>query len=167
MNNEQTFVKQLEAYLNLEFNDFDRRRVILYLEEYRDKLPIIKAEKISYERVTYRGTLSEESGIYDDVFIEPAKIIKMVSDTSGVGIRDIKGNTRVYENVVARHISIYLIRMICRLSLKSIGRMFNKDHSTIIYSISHVGKMLETGQPMFTSLIEKINPQLNQYKKIA
>jgi hypothetical protein len=39
MNSEQIFVKQLERYLNLELNDFDRKRIGEYLIEFRDSLP--------------------------------------------------------------------------------------------------------------------------------
>lgn len=55
MNSEQIFVKQLERYLNLELNDFDRKRIGEYLIEFRDSLPVknvfVDSVKIVKERL--------------------------------------------------------------------------------------------------------------------
>ena len=47
MKPEEQFIKQLETYLDEDFNDFTKNRIIGYLKEYRDSIPlvIIKPEK--------------------------------------------------------------------------------------------------------------------------
>jgi len=40
MDNKDLFLKKLETYLDLKFNDFDRKRIGEYLIEFRDSLPV-------------------------------------------------------------------------------------------------------------------------------
>ena len=44
--------------------------------------------------------------------------------------------------VIARQISIYLIRMYSGMTLTETGRFFNKDHTTIIYSFQKIQSQL-------------------------
>jgi hypothetical protein len=51
MNHEEQFVRKLEAFLNEDFNDYSRKRIISYLKDYADSIPpvIIKKERINNE----------------------------------------------------------------------------------------------------------------------
>ena len=58
---------------------------------------------------------------------------------------DIKGARRSKEIAFARHVSIYIVRQVTDLSLPSIGKILNRDHTTILSSITVVEqKMAES-----------------------
>lgn len=75
--------------------------------------------------------------------IKAEKLIRNVAKKYGVSVEDILGRRRVAEISNARHISIYLIRRATELSLPSIGQIFDRDHSTIMSSISTVEKLIQ------------------------
>lgn len=64
------------------------------------------------------------------------KIIEQVARTFGVSAEDIKSQKKNADISNARQISIYIIREITELPHEAIGKFFNKNHSTIIYSIN-------------------------------
>ncbi len=75
---------------------------------------------------------------------EPEQIIKHVSEMTGKSIEELVGIKRQRDLVEARYIAIYLIReSMPGLALSKIGRMFNRDHSTIIYAIETVGDLIK------------------------
>ena len=55
---------------------------------------------------------------------------------------DIIGARRTKEVAAARHITIYLIRTITEMSSQNIGKIFNRDHSTVLSSIEAAEKRL-------------------------
>ena len=70
------------------------------------------------------------------------QIIDNISKRYRVSIEDIKGKKRTNDIAHARHVSIYVIRQITDLSYTNIGKIFNRDHTTILSSIDVVkGKM--------------------------
>ena len=69
----------------------------------------------------------------------PRAIIKLVSLKHGVGVRDIISNDRFPRVVAARHHAIWLVHTHCPwLSIPDVGRIFDRDHTTILYVISKV-----------------------------
>ena len=62
------------------------------------------------------------------------RIISLVSKRYGVGEDDIFGRKRQQQICHARNVSIYIIKKCTDLSYPSIGKMFGRDHSTIISS---------------------------------
>jgi chromosomal replication initiator protein len=44
----------------------------------------------------------------------------------------------------ARHVAIYLIKQLTELTLKEIGAIFGRDHSTVVFSVEKVGKNIKT-----------------------
>ena len=72
------------------------------------------------------------------------KILKQVSKKHGVSVEDIKSKKKTDSIATARHTSIYIIRKLTDLSLKEIGRVFGRDHSTVISSINKVELNIRT-----------------------
>lgn len=66
------------------------------------------------------------------------RVLTIVSFELNVPKSDILYKSRRMPERDARHISIHLIRNRTNLPLKSIGKIFNRDHSTIINSINSV-----------------------------
>lgn len=66
------------------------------------------------------------------------RIFEIVSEKYGVSIEDIRGKKRNDNIAKARHVCIYMIRNITELSLSDIGKLFSRDHSTVISSIKYI-----------------------------
>ncbi len=62
----------------------------------------------------------------------------------GITKDELIGLKRTKEIANARHVCIYLIRNIVEISLPSIGKIFNRDHSTVMSSIENVEKRLKS-----------------------
>ena len=63
------------------------------------------------------------------------RIISKVAASYGLTAADIKSSKRTKDIAYARHICIYIIRTITDMSLPAIGRIFGRDHSTVMASI--------------------------------
>ena len=72
------------------------------------------------------------------------KILHHVSRKYGVSVDDIKSKKKTDSIANARHISIYIIRRLTDLSLKEIGKVFGRDHSTVIFSINKIELNIKT-----------------------
>lgn len=72
------------------------------------------------------------------------RITNIVSKKYGVTGADIMSAKRSKEIAFARHITIYVTRVVTELSLPSLGKIFNRDHSTILSSCNVVEKDINT-----------------------
>ncbi len=71
-----------------------------------------------------------------DVTIE--RIFEKVSKKYNISENDLKGSKRNQEVANARHICIYIIKNMTDLSLKKIGNIFSRDHSTVKSSLNKI-----------------------------
>ncbi len=94
--------------------------------------------------------------------ITEQKILNTVATYYSLSVNQITGKLRVSQIATARHISIYLIRkLIPNISLDKIGETFsNRDHATIIHSVSKVEDLLKTDQQT-KQAVEDIKSRLN------
>ena len=72
------------------------------------------------------------------------KIISEVSRKYGVSEDDIRSKKKSENIANARHICVYIIRRMTDLSLPSIGKIFSRDHSTVLSSINKVDLNIKT-----------------------
>ncbi len=91
-------------------------------------------------------------------------IIKTVCNFFNVSISDIIGKSRMKNVVLPRQISIYLMRNLTRLSLKEIGKLFMKDHTTIIHSIEKVQDLKKDKK--IKEIIDRITSELEGGKSV-
>jgi chromosomal replication initiator protein len=83
------------------------------------------------------------------------EVIDAVCKALNVSKSDLLGKCRVRDLAIARQIAMYLIRKYHGLTLKNIGKLFNKDHSTVIYSCEMVEE-LNGIDKVFTDKINKV-----------
>lgn len=88
--------------------------------------------------------LQEISGGVMPVQVIVDKIFSTVFNKYGVGKEDLIGPKRNKDIAFARHVCIYLIRDITEMSYPGIGKMFNRDHTTILASCDIVAKKIAT-----------------------
>lgn len=69
-------------------------------------------------------------------------IITEICKYYSLSIEEVKGKSRKREIVKARFIAIYIIRMETDFTLSGIGKIFNRDHTTILHSIKIINNTL-------------------------
>jgi hypothetical protein len=67
------------------------------------------------------------------------------------------------EFVKARQLFVYFVKDNTKLSLMSIGRLINKDHTTVIHSVRTVENYLATDK-QYVALYTEISKKINSYK---
>ncbi|TDV24397.1 chromosomal replication initiator protein [Mycoplasmopsis mustelae] len=76
-----------------------------------------------------------EDVVREQVEINPDTIIKTVSKYYRISEKEIYGSSRKKEIVIARHIAIILVNSLLTLSSTEIGKIFKKDHTTILNAL--------------------------------
>ena len=87
--------------------------------------------------------------------VTPAKILSYVSGKYGIPEEDIKSSKRSKDIATARHIAVYLIRKLVDMPLASIGKLLNRDHTTIMSSVENIEKQIKAS-PAFENSINEI-----------
>lgn len=70
-------------------------------------------------------------------------VIKRVSEFYNIPVNDIKSKRRTKEIAQARHVSIYVINHVTSMTLENIGKIFGRDHSTVLSSITVVNTQIK------------------------
>ena len=83
------------------------------------------------------------------------KILDEVSHKFRVSVDDLKSRKRTSNIASARHSAIYVIKKLTNSSLPAIGRMFGRDHTTVMNSIDAVEKRMAT-EPAYDQQIKEI-----------
>ena len=105
-------------------------------------LSFLSGKGISMELA--KSCLSELLGGAEPISVTVDKIFTSVFKKYDIKKEDIISSKRTKEIAFARHISIYLIRNITEMSLPNIGKIFNRDHSTILSSCDLIEKKRHT-----------------------
>ncbi len=77
-----------------------------------------------------------------------ARIVVVVAEFYGLDFEDVLGDTRTWRVSAARKASMWLCRAIYGWEFNSIGKLFQRDHSTVMTDIGSVTKEAE-GDPAF------------------
>lgn len=88
------------------------------------------------------------------------KIFKIVCKHMQVEENEVRSKSRKKETATARHIIIYLIKKYTPYSLKQIGMIFGKDHTTIMNSVAVVENRIKT-EPLFEREITEIEHEIS------
>lgn len=117
-------------------------------------LSFLSGKSISMELA--RSCLSELLGGAEPVNVTVDKIYTCVYKKYNIKKEDILSSKRTKEIAFARHVTIYLIRQITEMSLPNIGKIFGRDHTTILSSCETVEKK-KISDPIFNiELMEMI-----------
>ena len=87
-----------------------------------------------------RGAVAELLGGAEPVNVTVDKLFAKVSEKYGVSKDELVGTKRNKDIANARHICIYLIRKATDMSLPNIGKLFNRDHTTVLESTKLIEK---------------------------
>ena len=105
---------------------------------------------------TAKNFISELLGGAEPINVTVDKIFAAIEKKYDVDKSELTGKSRVQNVAQARHVAIYLIRTITEMSLPNIGRLFNRDHSTVISSIDSIEKKIASSPAMEIEINELI-----------
>jgi chromosomal replication initiator protein len=102
----------------------------------------LTSAEVTKEKIDEVISIIDPGNIPTDALIE--KILSSVSRAYGVPAAEMKSKKRTDNVTNARHVAIYLIKQLTELTLKEIGAIFGRDHSTVVFSIDKVDKNIKT-----------------------
>ena len=100
----------------------------------------------------------DPGNVPNEVMVE--RIIRVVCKKYGVTEEDIKSKKKTDTVTNARQVAIYFIRKNTDLSLDEIGKIFGRDHSTVIYSLNKIDLNMKTVK-FFDSEIDAMANELS------
>jgi chromosomal replication initiator protein len=103
--------------------------------------------------------ISELLGGAEPISVTVEKIFGTVFRKYGVAKDAVTGKSRNKDIANARHIAIYLIRELTEMSFPNIGKIFERDHSTIISSYNLVATKVFS-DPIFSSEIGELKKDI-------
>lgn len=86
---------------------------------------------------------------FETILDNTAKYFKITS-------QEILGKSHAKPYVIARRIGMFLCRSVLNLSFVKIGKLFDRDHSTVMSSVKAIQKEIEKGSPEIISAIKAI-----------
>ena len=104
--------------------------------------------------------LAAIKGVHSEKHIDRSTkdIIHKVEQVSGIGYSAMKSPTRVRNVVVARQYAIYRVHRELYgsgYSLQDIGKIFNRDHATVVYSIKTMKWAIQHKDKLVKSIHER------------
>lgn len=94
-------------------------------------------------------------------YVDSDIIINTVSEYLGVSIKDIFSKSRKQDVAFARQLCIYLISQMLSLPLAAIGKLFNRDHTTIMHAKNKIESDLKTDKKLKLQ-ISDINSEISK-----
>ncbi len=127
----------------------------------------VKVIKAKHELMQVPITLELVKSIISEInkpkanVITPDLVLEETAKYYSVTAEDIKGQSRSRNTVVARHVSVYLMRSLTNRTLNNIGDYLGgRDHSTILNSIKYVENNMKRSKD-FSQTIEDITANIN------
>ena len=102
-----------------------------------------------------RSCISELLGGVEPVTVTVDKIFAAVHKKYNIRKEDIISNKRTKDIANARHITVYVIRSATDMSLPNIGKVIDRDHTTVMSSIETIEKRMAQN-PVFRTEIEEM-----------
>ncbi len=83
------------------------------------------------------------------------RILNKIAEKYEVSVEDIKGAKRTKQIATPRHIAVYLIRELTNMSFPQLGKLFDRDHATIMNSYQTVSTKMKD-DPFFEGEIKEL-----------
>ncbi len=91
-----------------------------------------------------KSRMSELLGGAEPIGITIDKIFAAVEKKYGISKAELTSKSRVKEVAQARHVTMYLIKTVIEMSYPNIGKLFERDHSTVMNSIDVMEKKISS-----------------------
>ena len=108
-----------------------------------------------------KGCMGELLGGAEPIGVTVDKVFVAVEKKYSVPKAELVGKSRVKEVALARHVTIHLIRILTEMSLPAIGKLFNRDHSTVLSSLDTIDKKMASS-PAFEAEINNLIKEIKE-----
>lgn len=82
--------------------------------------------------------IEEVRGSDEALMPTPPRILQAVANYYSIPVEQIVGSRRSKDTVQPRQVSMYLVRELTNYSLPEIGKVFSRDHTTVLHSINKI-----------------------------
>ena len=117
-------------------------------------IKFLEGNEITIDRA--KNIMTELLGGAEPTSVTVDKIFAAIEKKYDVSRQELIGNSRVKNVAQARHVAIYLIKTITDISYPSIGKLFNRNHSTIMSSVEVIEKKISSSPAMEIEINELI-----------
>ena len=151
------------GHIRSPFNAFLSARgdAVLYICSDLQEPPEMLREFIRKEDIVEIETAREalkDIALQDEETIDATKIVEIVCKFYGVKKEELLARKRTKNIAEARQIAMYLITEYLNIPLESVGNIFGKDHSTVIYAKNKVAEDIKKSK--------KLEVQINDLKQM-
>lgn len=89
---------------------------------------------------------------------DPEDVIRLTAESYEMTTRELYrgGRTTRRPYVEARSVAMFLVRELCELSYPAIGRIFDRDHTTVQYAVSKISALIEDERPGVTERVQRL-----------
>lgn len=108
-----------------------------------------------------KDCMSELLGDAEPIGVTVDKVFVAVEKKYGVSKAELVGKSRVKEVAQARHVTIHLIRTLTEMSLPAIGKLFNRDHTTVLSSLDTIDKKMASSN-LFEAEINNLIKEIKE-----
>ena len=115
-------------------------------------------QKITMEMA--KSCLSELLGGAEPINITVDKIFAAIFNKYNISKEELLGPKRSKDIAYARHITIYLIREITDMSYPSLGKLFNRDHTTAMSSCDQIA-IKAAKDPLFNMELTELSKEIS------
>lgn len=96
----------------------------------------------------------------DELAPSPEVIVEETSKYYGIEYKSIMSSSRKADIVIARQVSMYIVRSLTNLSLPEMGKFYDMHHTTVMHSIDKIEKALKTDKAL-GEVIRDIKANIN------
>jgi len=93
----------------------------------------------------------------------PHEVVESVGRQFEIGSKNIYSNSRKKQFIMARHISMFLMSKGLGISFFKIGKMFKRDHTSVLYAVAKVEQNLKQGDFELAGALERVRKQKLPY----
>ncbi len=144
--------------------------VLIYLgENIKDNIRQIEGALKKMRAMAYiQGTdvsMEHAKAVVSDILtakaaaVTPEKVITYVSQKYNIPFEDIVGKRKTDAIASARQIAVFLLRELTEMSHANVGKVFNRDHSTVVSSVNKIKERMND-DPAFEAEIEDMMKDL-------
>jgi chromosomal replication initiator protein len=92
--------------------------------------------------------------------LNPSKIVQAVAEIFGIKSSDILGKSQSHDCSFPRQIAMYLCRQNIKMPFTQIGQFFQRDHSTVISSVSCIKEKIENKDVDLCATLSKLQKKM-------
>lgn len=124
-------------------NEILTEKVVIPIRDPRDET--IKQLQYEVDRLNFqlkKLVVEDSAPITVESPVKPIAIT--VAEYYGIRLGELVSGRRCRPLVRARHVGMYLAKEITDRSFPRIGRIFNKDHTSVIHAVQKIGREIKT-----------------------